>query len=253
MHPHELPDWRIYFGSRIEEVRGPNAMGAKAGDLIVPVTEMKIPDLGRVMVPVVSPYRLALSIAIRASHEAKRLRKEITFAPAPRGMKAKPLESASTPVLYDYFEQCMIAATFSFQALETYSNAVIEHALKDGKTLSLQRKAGTFAFDAESLQRDVSTDEKIVAVLPMLLGIPFSKSAKLWQQFTILKRVRDSTIHLKAKDRYVLGETDRETVFYRLLQNDPKLYARTALGIMGHFSGGAELTWLRFAEDRLTG
>lgn len=251
MHPNELPDWRVYFAARVSAVRGPDPLGAEPGDIVLPITETKTPEEGLVAFPVVSSFRLALSIAIRAAQEAKRLRKTVNFNPPVRGMKAKALEFRTAPALYDYFEQCMIAATFSYQALEAYSNEIIEQHLRDGKTLTLHRKKGTETFDAVSLQREVSTEEKVATVLPIMLSVAFQKSGPLWQHFTIIRRVRDSIIHLKSIDHYVRGEIDRETVFYRLLQNNPKVYPRTALRVMRHYSGGAELSWLRYAEDRL--
>jgi hypothetical protein len=251
MEIHELPDWRIYFAAKVSDVTGPGSFGPKPGDIVLPMTETKIPDSGLVTFPVVSSYRLSLSIAIRASHEAKMLRKNVKFTGRIQGTKARAIDLSTAPFLYDYFERTMIAATFSYQALETYANETIEQQLRDGKTLLLQRRKGSEELDAESLQKDVSTEEKIATVVPMLRQLPLDKGGKMWQQFTILRRVRDSIIHLKSTDHYRPGETDRETVFYRLLKNDPRLYPRTSLAIMRHFSGGAELSWLKYAEERL--
>lgn len=251
MEPEQLPDWRIYFAAQVAKIEGHDPMGAKPGDLIVTITETKTSEDGLVAFPVVSPYRLALSIAIRASSDAKRLRKEVRFNQPPRGMKAKTIDFMTVTPLYDYFEQCMIAATFSYQALETYANHIIEQTLSNGRTMTLQRRKGPESYNAEALQREVSTEDKIATVLPDLLSLPLNKSSKLWQEFTILRRVRDAIIHLKSKDHYVGGSVDRETVFYRLLNNHPPRYPRATLHLMRHFSGGAELTWLDHAEERL--
>ena len=47
--------------------------------------------------------------------------------------------TADSGTIYDYFEQCMIASTFSYQSLEAFSNWAISHHLKEG-TIKLQRK-----------------------------------------------------------------------------------------------------------------
>jgi hypothetical protein len=251
MDTGRVPDWRIYFAAQVSGVSGANPVGAQPGDIVVPITDTRTPEEGRVHFPVVSPYRLALGIAIRASADAKRTRKEVRFAVREKGAQSRGIELPTPPALFDYFEQCMIAATFSYQALETYANQVVEENLRGGSTLTVQRRQGPEAFDAATLQREVSTEEKVATVLPMLLNIAFDKSGKLWQQFTIMRRVRDSIIHLKAKDHYVRGSLDKETVFFRLLNNDPRSYPRTALGVMRLFAGGMRLSWLTHAEERL--
>lgn len=251
MEIRSLPDWRLHFAAEIGTVSGANPLGTQAGDLLLPVADTKTPEEGRVYIPVVSPYRLALSIAIRASTEARNVRRLVKFSPRQNGRPARGIEFPTTPQLFDFFEQCMIAATFSYQSLETYANIVIEEQLQDAATLTLERHKGPISLNAAALQREASTEEKIASVLPTLLSIPFDKRDKLWQKFTILRKVRDSIVHLKSHDHHVRGEVDKQTVFYRLLNNDPRLYPRTALEVMRLFSGGANLSWLAHAEQRL--
>lgn len=250
MEVSKLPDWRIHLAAEVANVSGANPMGAQPGDVVLLIAETRTPEEGRVCIPVVSPCRLALSIAIRAATEAKVARKFVKFEAKPRMGRVRSIDFLTTPALFDFFEQCMIAATFSYQALETYSNQVIEEQLRDGATLELERRKGGETFDAASLQRDVSTEEKIASVLPLLLKIPFPKSGKLWQQFTILRRVRDSIIHLKSEDHHIRGAFDKESVFFKLLNNDPRLYPRVALGLMRLYAGG-QLNWLAHAEEHL--
>lgn len=246
----QVPDWRLFVAAEVGDITPNNALRAQPGDIVVVLTTTKLRDEGQLAFPKVSPYRLALSIAIRSSREAATLRKELHFFARP-GSKMRDLDLKSLPTLYDYFEQCMIAATFSYQSLETYSNQVIEDNLPDGKTFVVHRKGEDRALDAASLQRDASTEEKVTTIVPQLIGKPLAKQSKLWQQFTILQRVRDSIIHLKTVDHRSAAELDRETVFYRLLNNTPSLYPKTAVEVMRHFVGPGELSWLQHAEQRI--
>jgi hypothetical protein len=109
----KIPDWRLFVAAEVGDVK-PNSLGAQAGDLVVVMTATRVRDFGQMVFPKVSPYRLALSIATRASREAITLRKDLQFS-SPTGAKSRALEMSSVPALYDYFEQCMIAATFSYQ------------------------------------------------------------------------------------------------------------------------------------------
>ena len=252
MDIQQVPDWRLFVAAEIGDVTPNNALRAQPGNLVVLLTTTTLRDEGQLAFPKVSPYRLALSIAIKSSQEAATLRKGLNFTPR-KGSKMRDLDLKSLPSLYDYFEQCMIAATFSYQALETYSNQVIEDKLPDGKTFVVTRNGEQRALDAASLQRDASTEEKVATIMPDLVGKPLSKQSKLWQQFTILRRVRDSIIHLKTIDHRSAAELDRETVFYRLLNNTPAMYAKTAVEVMRHFVGPGELSWLAHAEQRITG
>jgi len=252
MDINQVPDWRLFVAAEVGDVTPNDSLLAQPGDLVVILTTMKVRDEGQLAFPKVSPYRLALSIAIRSSQDAATLRKGLNFTPRKRS-KMRDLDIKSLPTLYDYFEQCMIAATFSYQSLETYSNQVIEDNLPDTKTFVVHRKGEDRALDAAALQRDPSTEEKVATILPELVGKPLSKQSKLWQQFTILRRVRDSIIHLKTADHRSAAELDLETVFYQLLNNAPAMYPRTAVEVMRHFVGPGELSWLAHAEQRITG
>jgi hypothetical protein len=252
MKAHEVPDWRIYYAGRLASIQGPNPVGAKPGDLVIHLANTKTPEEGAVAVPVVSPYRLALNISIRSAKAAQVTRKAVVFSPKEKGAKDRVLDLKCMPILFDFFEQCMIAATFAYQAIETYANARIVEELPQGSTFALPRGTSTKDVDAAALQREASTSEKVATVLPHIAKIALSKSSALWQDFVILGQVRDATIHLKAKDHFVRGgKVDRETLFYRLLNNKPPRYPTTALSLMRHFSKGVELAWLDHAEALL--
>ena len=132
MEVKEVPDWRIYFAAKVGAINGPNIMGAKPGDLVIHLSPTRTPSEGAVMVPVPSPYRLALNIGIRAAHAARGTGKKLTFLPRKGGEKERVFDLKALPALFDYFEEAMVAATFSYQAIETYANARITEQVTDG-------------------------------------------------------------------------------------------------------------------------
>lgn len=199
----------------------------------------------------VSPYSLALSIAIRASHAAQKIWRRVKFQQQPGTGKFKFIEQGDSPLLFDYFEQSMISATFSFQALEAFANQVLEDRLGGGQTYTIARKKGPQTLDSASLQRELSTEEKLATVLPDLFKVVSPKGKKIWQHFVGLKRVRDATIHLKTIDHYVVGGVDKHTLFYQLLNHNARQFPRVSIDLMTYYNGGQQPTWLAYAQEQL--
>ena len=253
MNADEVPDWRIYFAARIANAGDESSDGSGAGVMVLHLARTKTREEGLIALPVVSPYRLALNISIEAAKRARAFRRALVFSPRKKGQQDRVLELSAMPSLFDYFEASMVAATFSYQALETYANARIEEDLSDGTTFELERRGQLVTFDVPRLQRDVSTREKVATVLPRLTGIGLPKRSKLWQAFVILDHVRDSTMHLKTENHFLRGGAiDRETLFFRLLNNPPLSFPRTALGLMKHFTNASPVAWLEHAEALMT-
>jgi hypothetical protein len=253
MNADEVPDWRIHFAARVADAGTDASAESATGMMVMHLARTKTREEGLIALPVVSPYRLALSISIDAAKRARSLRGALVFSAREKGQRERVLELSSMPSLFDYFEASMVAATFAYQALETYSNARIEESLVDDATIELEHRGKLVTFDVPRLQRDVSTREKIATVLPRLSGVELAKRSKLWQDFAILDHVRDSTMHLKSANHFLRGgAVDRETLFYRLLNNPSTSYPRTALGIMRHFSSAPSVAWLEHAEELMS-
>jgi hypothetical protein len=246
MEPKDVPDWRMYFAAAVAELNG---RPVEPGQIMVHLPPMTVPRLGELSFPPVSPYRLALSIAIRASQDAKSLWREVKFDTQP-GISSKVIDFKTLPALYDYLEHGMIAVTFSYQALETYANGVIEECMPEGKTFELQRRKGSETHDAAGVQRWASTPEKLATVLPALTGVKLDKGGTLWQAFQALDNARDALMHLKTANTFRAAK-EEDNVFCQLLNAEPTTHPATALKMMRHFTQGDELTWLKHAEERL--
>jgi len=102
------------------------------------------------------------------------------------------------------------------------------------------------------LERSLGTNEKLTAVLPKLLSVSVPERTQAWQPYRKLKKVRDSTVHLKSVDHYVRGKLDRESLYHRLLDRDPLEFPRTATRMIRHDCRQSPDRWLEAAEERLT-
>jgi len=250
-----LGDWRIKAVSRLANgFISPEGHVYKAGSLATVTTEVGEGQVLSFTTP--SPPALALSIAIRAAYSAKELRKGLALTEKVESYPVfydKPeLEQLITndTDLYDFFEECMVAVTFSFQALETFSNTIIVEKLKH--IYHLKRRKKVLKLSAEELQREASIEEKLGVILPEILSTKTPKGEKVWQDFKDLKGVRDTTIHMKALDADSGVNIDKETFFYKLLHVEAKEFPEAAISMMTFFFKDDQLPrWLMSARDKL--
>lgn len=245
-----MGDWRMEAVARVADGgRLPGGERVKEGDIVTKITVTKDAEHGEVNFPTPSPVALSLSIAAASCGKALEARRKHTY---PQQMKdgSKATNAIDVATLYEYFEQFMVVVTFSFQAIESYCNAMISHHSKGA--LALKRKGGEQTLDSEGLERYSSIEEKLSQVLPALLtGTTSPKGTKLWHRFHELKQLRDSTIHFKSRDHYIRGREDRDSLYFRWLNMDPKASVRTAIQMIRHFCKDRPERWLAPAEEQL--
>ncbi len=245
-----MGDWRIEAITRVEK-GGPLPGGgvANPGDVLTKITVTLDATHGPVNFPTPSPVALALNIACHAAIEATERRAQHSF-PQRMNDGTHAIGTRSVPDIYAYFEQFMVAVTFSLQALESYANGVIAHHLKTPFTV--KRKSGDQAWEIEDLERFTTLDEKFSQILPALLAVRSPKGTKIWQRFRDLKDFRDSTVHFKSKHHYVRNQVDKQTIYYRCLNHEPKAYVWTALLLIRHYCDKTPERWLLAAEAILS-
>jgi hypothetical protein len=247
--PDEFGDWRI---ETVVRVRGdqtlPSGQLAKDGTLgwKTTVTEDKL--YGPVAFPTPNPIALLLDIALMSAIKAKNARKSITY-PTVSDSGSRSAEVAHAPLLYEYFEHCMITVVFAFQSIELFANHSIWNKAKGPLTIQRDGKNKTFTLD--QVERRLSTDEKIVQVLPQLMHKKIDDKSELWKRYASLKKVRDSVVHLKSGDHYVRGKIDVDSVYYNCLKVDPVVFPSTCVSLMRHFISRGDQRWLDAAEDYL--
>lgn len=245
-----IGDWRIdnvlRLGVDIPEAfsGGPSH---RAGEPAYSCTNVTVKDGTRIGFTIPNSTALALSIAWRASSQANSLRNKIKYKDVLTAEgSGKGVEDESTPVLFDYFEKCMIVVTFSFQALEVFSNQIISN-WGDKGALEIERKGKKVLLSRNEIERKASTTEKLGTILPKIMDIDTPKGTKLWENFVKLRKARDSTIHLKYSDQF--PDSD-ESLFYQFLSYEMKEFPNNSAHLIGHFCQKGAPRWAKVIDHR---
>lgn len=242
----ELGDWRL---EAVRKVKGDHVFPGgpvKDGTLLWKSTWTKEPIHGEVTFPTPHPVALALSVALNAALQARLLRGEVNFPKRMAG-GGRGAEGEHVPPLFSYFEQCMVTAVFAFQALELWANHSIAGRVE--QPLTVVRDKRPKQLKPDELERKLSTEEKLLKVLPQIFSKKFDHSSELMRAFQWLKSVRDATVHLKSGDHYVRGKIDEDSVYHRFLNDDPLAYVLASVRLMKHFTDPERVRWLEAAYD----
>jgi len=252
-------DWRIHSALEVGENNFSPLTGKpiKAGSpayLFTSTTNNKNKPVGFITP---SSTAMALNIAMNASEKARELKNDIKYTETRSQLgPALSVPVENLEVLYDYFEQCMISITFSYQALETNCNWEISVSEKLTFPLSLKRYKGEEIFNtAEELERRLSTEEKLHLILPKIRDIDSPKGKGVWANYKKLKRARDSIVHIKSKDQYpnsgIDKDVDNESLYFMLLNQDTRFFPKTAIELLLYFYSKDEalLRWMKVPEE----
>ncbi len=206
---------------------------------------------------------LHLRSAWRAAHEASKLRKAVRWSTgwASKTQELKDLERvqevnpADVSTLFDFFEHAMVAVMSSYAAVEAFCNQVI--AELGSEPFSIERSATDthgkkvremVDVSLETVEKTVSTDEKLKRLVPKLLGSASpAGTCQLWEPYVELQRVRNSVTHFKRRD---ISSTDanamaKPTVLYKLIQTEPYAFVEAAQNLIRHFASSKLQThWL---------
>lgn len=237
-------DWRIAVVARLAQdvpAAYPGGPAHKAG---TPVYQSSLVQTGHgELIGFVTPsaVALAMNLAIKSSVEAARLFTSISYRDVvtPHG-SGLSVEQAGIPLLYDFFEQCMLSAVFSFQSLEAFCNQVILRELKDA--MEVKRRDNLVSLAPIELERQLSTNEKLAQIIPKIRRVPTPKGKAVWEPFKRLQEARDATVHLKASDQY---STDRDSLFFQFLSHKAAEFPKAAADMIRYFHPGKD-AWPRW-------
>jgi hypothetical protein len=174
---------------------------------------------------------------------------EFKNVPTPRG-DGTLISDDGIPLLFDFFSNSMAAAASGYQAIEAFANENIARHVKG--TMTLQRRSGPEALNADEIERRVSTEEKIGTVLPQVFGVPSIKGGSDWQNFLLLKDARDGATHFKSGDQYPLaGTVGKNSLYSILLHNEPVLFPLIAVRVIWHLQKqNATPRWLKHLAEK---
>lgn len=183
------------------------------------------------------PPAMAMDIAIKAALLANTLRQTLVLTPTvtPHGM-GKDVHLNNIPLLFDYFENCMISVTFSIQALDIFCNEIIAAYVKG--TIPIKQNNKIKNLNKKQLQENLSLKMKIGTVLPKIFSISSPEDLQgkeIWNQYIELDRVRNTTIHLNSITEHSGTDIDKESLFFEFFKTDAKNYPKYTLDIIDYF------------------
>lgn len=97
-------------------------------------------------------------------------------------------------LLFEYFEEIITSIIFSYIAIESMTNAAIDEDYKYEKT---NDKGIIEIWGKESIERWMTTSEKVSEVLPNIFNSSNIKEENFWTQFKLLEKLRNDIIHQK--------------------------------------------------------
>ena len=243
-----LGDWRIAAATRLTAdvpAAFPGGPSYKAGTPVYQATHIER-NGGYFGFTLPSAPAMAFNVAIDSNKCAMVILRSLEFHDTltPDG-QGKGVSHDHIENLYNFFERCMISATFSFQALEAYCNHAILTKLKE--SMVINRGGKKVQMSPSEIERQLPTPEKLSVVLPKLYGVPTPKGKKVWEPYKRLQAARDSTIHLKAYDQYA---SYNESLFVKFLDGEFNEYPSAAANMIRHFVGDDRPRWLKVLEGR---
>lgn len=183
-----------------------------------------------------SASALHLNVSWRAARDAVQLRdlvrwKSAAIAP---GVTSRTVEAAESSQLFDYFEALMVSAIAAYASIEAFCNGAIVD--KVNGPMSVKTRRGRAELDAEELERELSTEDKLKRILPGLYGCSTPAGKAVWQQFVQLRDLRDAVTHFKRRDQARTATKSHEpTVLFQSYQVDPYTLPETAMAVISHF------------------
>lgn len=157
------------------------------------------------------------------------------------GFASRQIRPESVSTLFDYFEAVMASASGSFAAVEAFCNVTIVEKLR-GK-MEVLRREKRVSMSALEIKEQVSTSQKVRAVLPQLLGCESLQVAECWDAFEHLRQLRDSITHFKRRDQ-ARSQGSEPTALHSLATLDPFELPECAMAVVRHFSGSMPPRWL---------
>jgi hypothetical protein len=236
-----LGDWRFRTIAKVSTSKGLRIL-SHFGELQAPTGE-------RFSFTDFMATALYLNVAMTADANANELREMLKPEEflAPAGPYTT-ITDKNLGTLFDFIEQSVIAATFSFQALEAYSNFVVHFELGDTGTHVFKTKVRPKALmGAEEIQQYGATMDKLKTVVPQLLKVKPPTKEPFWAKLCDMKDARDALTHLKYRDQMGAADlaaaprdsqtrADPEFVFYKLVSGEISEFPRTAVETLNYFT-----------------
>ena len=194
-------DWRLQTTTHLaEDWTSPwSGITSPKGARITLVSVIQLTKKKLLTIPIPNATASMLNASARAFESARSLRAACDID---KSLK-KEVSFASEVDALDYVERMIESIVLAYSAIEAFANESIPNDF-----VYARHKSSDVLLEAaskETVERHVSTDEKLTAVLPEVLGCNSPKGTHCWQNYKQLKDSRDRIIHMKTEDRKSSG------------------------------------------------
>lgn len=194
-------DWRLQTTTHLaEDWTSPwSGITSPRGTRITLVSTVQLTKKKLLTIPIPNATASMLNAAARAFESARALRSACEID---RSLKREVAFASEVDAL-DYVERMIESIVLAYSAIEAFANESIPsdfvYARHKNSNVLLEAASKT------TIERNVSTDEKLTTVLPEVLGCNSPKGTHCWQNYRQLKDSRDRIIHMKTEDRKSSG------------------------------------------------
>lgn len=221
-------DWRLQTTTHLAEAWTSPWTGITSpkGTRVTVVSVIQLTKKKLLTIPIPNATALMLNASARAFESAHALRDASGIN---KSLK-RGVSFISEADALDYIERMIESIILAYSAIEAFANESIPSDF-----VCTRHKSSDVLLEAsnkESIERHVSTDEKLTVVLPEVLGCQSPKGKHCWQNYKQLKISRDRIIHMKTEDRKSSGP-ELDTIWKAIvLTPAPHLSAKS---VVDHF------------------
>lgn len=221
-------DWRLQTTAHLAEDWVSPWTGIKSpkGTRITVVSTIRLTKKKLLTVPLPNATAAMLNASANAYENARTLRAASGIDKTLKNDVSFHSESEAL----DYMERMIEAIVLAFSAVEAFTNETIP-----ADFVYARHKRSEIVLEIankETIERYLSIEEKLISVIPEIIGCKSPKGTHCWQGYKQLKDTRDRIIHMKTEDRKSSGP-DMDTIWKAIiLAPAPHLAAKA---IIDHF------------------
>lgn len=175
----------------------------RVGDELQVLSRAELPD-GRTVLyaaPQIGAFNLVEAKRFRDEAEPRRLALLDALVPRPEPGEFKPADAGE---VLDVLSALAVAVTFSFMAVESLANEIIERLPEDATWPGRRDEE----LDRAGMVRWLSIGDKLLKVIPRFTEVEaIARGEQTWQRFRSLKDLRDDLIHAKNRGAHTPGDT----------------------------------------------
>jgi hypothetical protein len=127
-----------------------------------------------------------------------------------------PNRLTNVSAVLDCLAESTTAVLLSFAAIEGMANASIDE-LNENAEVIVNRRGIDVVTARVNMVRRLSLAEKLDLVVPMLTAKPSVKGSQAWQDFVLLRRLRDDLVHIRTGPQ---SDPDNPSAYARIMSGE---------------------------------